>query len=51
MPTPPETERARIARYFARNSKALRCDLVEPPQRVVVMLAEVEREPTAIFWG
>ena len=34
-----------------RNSRFHRYDLVEPTPRIEDLLAEVERDPTAIFWG
>ena len=37
--------------WFDRNSKAHRYDLIEPHQPVATLLDEVERDPTAIFWG
>ncbi len=37
--------------WFDRNSKAHRYDLVEPHQPVAALLDEIERDPTAIFWG
>jgi hypothetical protein len=37
--------------WFDRNSKAHLYDLIEPSQPVAAILAEVQRDPTAIFWG
>jgi hypothetical protein len=37
--------------WFDRNSKAHRYDLIEPHQPVTALLDEIDRDPTAIFWG
>jgi hypothetical protein len=34
-----------------RNSKFRRYDLVDPATNVVVLLDEIDRDPTSIFWG
>lgn len=34
-----------------RNAKWHRYDLIEPKQDVLVLLDEVDRDPTGIFWG
>lgn len=37
--------------WFDRNSKAHLYDLIEPHQPITAILAEVDRDPTCIFWG
>lgn len=37
--------------WVDRNDKAHRYDLVEPTQHVVELLAEIDADPTCIFWG
>ncbi len=37
--------------WFDRNSKAHSYDLIDPHQSIQKILDEVERDPTAIFWG
>ena len=37
--------------WFDRNSKAHLYDFVEPSRSVRHLLAEIDRDPTFIFWG
>ena len=37
--------------WFDRNSQAHRYDLIDPHRPIAVILPEVERDPTCIFWG
>jgi hypothetical protein len=46
-----ETTAAWTLYWFNRNSRAHVYDLIEPHQPMADILAEVERDPTCIFWG
>lgn len=37
--------------WFDRNSKAHRHEFIEPYRPIRLLLEEIERDPTCIFWG